>query len=690
MKERFFMNWKNKAAQATFMIGVLLSSCFPFQTSVAQTPPPKEDVFSMSLEDVLNTPVQVASKGVQQNIRQAPGSVTVIDANFIKESGARDLRELLENIPGFQFGTDVGNGELISFRGGISTGGILLRIDGMDMNELLFNNIELTNNYPTSIIERVEIIRGPGSVLYGESAEYAVIEVTTKKPTSSQKGLASVSSGTALNELSRLGGTVWASEGDEDHYISISGSKGRSIRGSGDYNDFYGGSFNMEDDAELFQNFYNMSAKAGDFSLKYIRDRYVVEQHDCFALICPFAIPEKFEADRAELAYNPKLSDSVSGLFQLYWSNDKPWVNNGESVRQVELSDPDSYAALYLNKHIRRLSLTSELTYHPDEQISAILGTKYFDDQGGGIDLDGSRSASYDAKDEAAYAQLTYSPGFATVTAGTRYEHNDNYGAAVVSRLALTKAESDWHSKLQLAQSFRAPGFANTVSFYDPTGQAGSLDPEKTVVTEAEFGHVLTSELYATINLFDWRTADTVTYFYDPNHGDSFGNLGDTGARGVEANLRYQLQRASLNLTYAFQRANSDNEASAVYGTDGNVLNDHEFIGQSPSVVTLTGSVKVTPKLNFFTAAQYFDSRYAYTSVTEDDILVVESLSPFTIWKSNVLYKGLVWDNLDLQLGVNNILNERSGAGSIRFASDYHPMMPRLGREFFLNASVKW
>src|SRR5687767_10245664 len=68
---------------------------------------PKKDVKDLSLDDLLETPIAVASSAQARTSRDAPGVVTAMSREEIVASGARDLLEVLQLIPGFSFHTDV-------------------------------------------------------------------------------------------------------------------------------------------------------------------------------------------------------------------------------------------------------------------------------------------------------------------------------------------------------------------------------------------------------------------------------------------------------------------------------------------------------------------------------------------------------------------------------------------------------
>ena len=103
---------------------------------------------------------QVASFAVTK-LKDSPAVVTVISGEDIRTSGARDLIDILNMVPGYFVGQDVQNIVGAGFRGlWGEEGKILLMIDGKEINELMFSTLQLDNGFPVELIERVEVVRG--------------------------------------------------------------------------------------------------------------------------------------------------------------------------------------------------------------------------------------------------------------------------------------------------------------------------------------------------------------------------------------------------------------------------------------------------------------------------------------------------------------------------------------------------
>ncbi len=118
-----------------------------------------------------------------ENIDEVPATIVVITRSEIRERGYVDLVELLKDVPGFDltlfYGSEYANIYQRGFRQN-NTEKTLLLIDGIEENDLWTNWAYIDRQYPLSNIERVEIIYGPASTMYGPNAFAGVINVITR------------------------------------------------------------------------------------------------------------------------------------------------------------------------------------------------------------------------------------------------------------------------------------------------------------------------------------------------------------------------------------------------------------------------------------------------------------------------------------------------------------------------------
>jgi outer membrane receptor for ferrienterochelin and colicins len=137
------------------------------------------------LLDLLDITVSVASKA-EEKIAEAPGVISVVTQDELKRFGGTTLAEVLKRVPSLLGSTSyLEDRSIISSRGdqpGTTGNHVLLLLNGRPMREVMAGgvNSEVLESFPVSVIDRIEVIRGPGSVLYGTQAFSGVINIITK------------------------------------------------------------------------------------------------------------------------------------------------------------------------------------------------------------------------------------------------------------------------------------------------------------------------------------------------------------------------------------------------------------------------------------------------------------------------------------------------------------------------------
>jgi iron complex outermembrane receptor protein len=146
-----------------------------------------QDISELPLEALmqLEVPEVYSASKYEQKATEAPSSTTVITSEEIKRYGYRTLADILESVPGF-YTTDDRDYSYLGASGvnfGNANNRILLLVNGHRINNDLNDSAAIDTSFilDVDLIDRVEIVHGPGSVLYGNNAFFGVINVITRQ-----------------------------------------------------------------------------------------------------------------------------------------------------------------------------------------------------------------------------------------------------------------------------------------------------------------------------------------------------------------------------------------------------------------------------------------------------------------------------------------------------------------------------
>lgn len=169
-----------------FTTSICLCLCSPGLSLNAQEnqPTTEPDIFKVELQELANLSVVGASKR-EQLLRHAPSSVSIVSADEIKKFGYRTLAEVLQSARGLHVSYDRNHWFLGTrgFNRGDFNSRVLVLVNGHRVNNNLSDGGFIGTEFPLDVdlIDRVEIIRGAGSVLYGNNAFFGVINVITRR-----------------------------------------------------------------------------------------------------------------------------------------------------------------------------------------------------------------------------------------------------------------------------------------------------------------------------------------------------------------------------------------------------------------------------------------------------------------------------------------------------------------------------
>lgn len=636
-----------------------------YEMSIEQLQKLKAVGVSSELEKLINSLIGVASKKPLSG-RESPSIVSLITEEEIKNSGARDLIDILNLVPGIDFGVDVEGIVGIGMRGNWAhEGKVLLLLDGQEMNEILFGTTQFGNHFPIDQIKRIEIIRGPGSAIYGGYAEYGVINIITHDGEELNGISVSASYGQMKNTYAHRNVSLAAGKKIGDLNLSLYGSIGQGKRSDQVFSDFYGGSYDMNKYSALDPANLNFGLSYKSLSARFIMDNYSVKSADGYDIVkIPYV--DQFNSTFAELKYNWKVSQKLSITPKFNYKHQTPWKTAEDSTSEPYYKIVDRYTG-NLNvsyNYNRKLNITLGGEIYSDHAEDRVDSSYY---------SNGKKKVSY--LNEAIFAQALFKHRIVNVILGARFDNHNIYGHSFVPRIGLTKKIEKFHFKLLYSNAFRAPSIEN-INLTDSTG----MRPEKTSVIEFEAGYQLTRKSILTVNLFDITTRGTIVYYVSQTGNDAYHNVGSNGTQGIELEYKIKDYWGTFDLNYSFYTAAGKGKIE-----DYTVPQNNKVLLAFPAhKINLSSSFYLTRHFVISPSVLFRSETYSYTSVDSAGNGVVEKFNPTIFANLFFRYENIV-KGLDIGIGVYNIFDEK--VRYIQPYNSYHAPLPGPSRELVVKLS---
>lgn len=653
-----------------YLCFALLVSTLPVSGQQQATLPPFD---SLSLEDLMNVKITVASIK-ELTPHQSPGIVTYITAEDIRNQGARDLMEVLQMVPGFEFGMDVEGVVGLGIRGNWAhEGKVVLFIDGREMNENLYSTLQFGNHYPVESIERIEIIRGPGSALHGGFAAYAVINIITRNPTTAFETSAAASYSTTDNDYGRRAIHLYSGHSGKNKAFSIKLNGSEAQRSNRQYTDVNGASYSMTGQSNIKNYFLNAGGNIGNFYMRIISDNYQIKSRDEYVEIAEKAGWMAFLNNSIEAKYEYKNGDKLKLIPGIQVSHQRPW----STLKSKLSSDPEpffikttGYQATLNGSYEcnTALSLSAGVSWNRNESIKELEGETF--------QTTGTNTFIND--NMAAYAQALYMAPWATIITGIRFNYNKRYENAFVPRIGITREFQNFHLKALYSRAFRAPGIQNI-------DLSSNIQPEFTNVYEVEGGVKISNDIYLTMNAFYITTKNPIAYYFDTLYNsDAYTNFRSTGTKGIESVLQMKKRWGGINMNSSFYSANKEN-ADGIYSVPGE---DEYHLGLANHKINIALHLTLLSNLQFATTYSWLNGRYGIESLDPISQTAVYRRYPaFNQIYAHLEYRFQKIKGLTARVSVRNILNEKE-----LFIQPYnsnHAPLPGMGREIQLRLAYQ-
>src|SRR6202140_53564 len=521
----------------------------------AEAKSPQKDLSQLSLEELMNIKVDVvygASK-FQQKVTEAPSSVTIITADEIQKYGYRTLFDLLQSVPGF-YATNDRNYSYVGVEG-ISrptdyNTHLLILIDGHRVNDNIFNGAYIGTEaiLDVDLIQRVEIIRGPGSSLYGANAFLGVINIITKQGRDFKGAELSADAGSLRTYRGRTTyGQQYASGLEVLLSETYYNSKGNRQLFFPEFNSPAANNGIAQDaDTDQFHSSF-LSVSYREFTLRagYLsREKHMPTSS--YGTVFGDRRTETTDARAyADLDYHHAIGDAwevnVRGFYDWYkydgvfvydysGTGVPPFTVNNDYSRSDWWGLDFSVSRRLAERH--HLTLGTEETFNTKQVLRNFDQTPYFSYLS---DRHASTQSSVYLQDEFAIRKNLL------LSAGVRYDHFSTFGGTLNPRLGLIfSPRENTDIKILYGQAFRAPDEfelhynAPALNFEMTSG----LRPETIKTTEVVFEKYFWQHASLSASGFYNWIDHLISQRTDPANGlIQFANLGGIRGKGLEFEL---------------------------------------------------------------------------------------------------------------------------------------------------------
>lgn len=656
------------------------------------------DLFKLDLVELMKVTVQTASRS-DESLQNAPATVLVLTAKDLRDRGYRDLSQMYNDLPGMDVARPYGDVYFRNYWRGLRNNvgsPYLVMVDGLTLNDLYYNEDDQLAALPISDIERVEIVYGPASVVYGPNAFVGVINVLTRHDKQARGLQASVQVRNGSFETQTADATL--SLQNEDWRFRLTARRDYGVLDDSQANDYEWTKQHYYADRSLWGDYLSIDHygsfnsphdhRAQDIRLAYKNTELIAsntELRNGYGTEYPADVAQNYaywrEYDQSyalhheeQLAYsvhNTTLlryrrtgigtgSDFLEGYnYDLngdgaaervvdfsYWE-----VNNVSMTFNDDLGFNISDAlqvssGIHLEK--KTLQKASRANYSatlPPAEVD--LSTLEFPPQ---HTPDPTPNNTIDWTDKGIYLLSRYLIGndsgehlSQVLNAGLRFDHNSEYGPARTLRAAYGLHKNAWSWKMQYGTSFQEPP---PRTLYSGWRGAGS-DPD----LQAEHAHTLESSIAFTTEKFS-VLADAYHLQTDNAIVLLAGGASDLGQRKVDGldlhfQARFGVQMPTALWTYysftQSRQQRNENSSSQLYFDDTGDIAQH--------ALHVGANVKFLDNLSGNLRGRWFSERRTVSTNP------LEHVPAYSVWDLNLSWQLTTSYPLTLQIGLTNVFD---------------------------------
>ncbi len=469
-------------------------------------------------------------------ISQIASSVTVIDQEHIQRENKPTVTELLREVPGITLASNGGPGQTTRvFMRGTNSNHVLVMIDGMTVNDPSDpGNAFDFANLTTDNVERIEVLRGPQSTMYGSQAIGGVINIITKKGAGKPKNTAFAEYGSydtrreGAGSSGEIGNTSYSFALGNFHTGGISAlSKDQGGR-ERDGSDIYSASLNLA--SKLTEQF---TAKG---NLRYNRTNTQFDSPG--SSIRPADDADPVNDSRQ---FNGRVAGELT-LFDGIWTQEMGMATLNLNRQQItEYYDP-SFTAYFGRQQYQGRRDTFDWVHHirPADNQLFTLGTEHWHEQ---FKTDTLRAVDTGNTGVFADHQFNIGKNF-FMNNGVRVDNHQAFGRQFTWKVApgYLITQTDTRLKTSYGTGFKAPSLSQ---LYDPSSGNRNLQPERSKGWDVGFEQGLWGDK-VTLGSTYFRNDITQLVSFASSPPYAAINIGKARTEGFESTLSY---RPSLDWT---------------------------------------------------------------------------------------------------------------------------------------------
>jgi vitamin B12 transporter len=494
--------------------------------------------FSCLAENSLPEVIVTATRSAQ-TVDDALASVTVITREDIDNSQALTLPEVLRGVPGLDISTTGGFGKQTSvFMRGTESDHVLVLVDGVKVGSATAG-ITAFEHLPLSQIERIEIVRGPRSSLYGSEAIGGVIQIFTRQG-KGKKPQVELSAGMGEDRTYEF--TAGVSGSTKENWYSLYANRLKTDGFNACEGNTSGGCFTVEPDADGYKN------TSYGISLGHrFENNLTVETHAMQA-----TANNQYDSSGANKS---DVVQRVIGLKTDYLIN-QSWqmsLNLGRSRDELENFGHNTTPSFFNTK---RTTASFQTNFLYSDANSLIIGYDYLLDE-----VDSSTNfAEKSRNNHGVFLESQSQFGKTDLILGLRQDDNEQFGRHSTGNIALGYAVSpQTRVFISYATAFKAPNF-NDLYWPDSAFFGGNpnLNPEKSESIEIGLKGKQADYRWS-LNAYRTKIDQMISFQTDPvTFKGTMVNIDKAKIKGIDGALNWRKAGFEFNLTGSWLKPEDD------------------------------------------------------------------------------------------------------------------------------------